>query len=481
MLNNIRNFSKTIFAKFLLVIIIVPFVFWGMGGVFSSGNSNNIAKINNQNISTQNFIDFLNLLKIDNSYIKKNIDKNVLEEFLSQLISQKMLAFEIKNLNLKYTDQMLNKKIRMNKNFEGDDKKFSRIKYEKFLLTSNTSAPEFEFKLRENELKKNLFAYTSGGLKSPFFLINNTYKDQTKKININFINLEKIYKKKNQLTNQEIKIFIEENKDMLKEKNINFNYSIINPKNLNGINDYNDLYFKKIDEIENQITKGSTYNEIIKKYELKSNYKENISINEVNKKNDSKEFYEKILENSNKNKINLLDENEYYVLYEITKVNEIIPSLNEKNFKEKISNLLLNKSKFEFNRKLIKEITDKKFSQTNFEKLSKSNLIEIENYQINSIRDSKKFSIESVKFLYSKLKGEFTLISDDKQNIFLVKIVDIIENNISNTDKDFKNYENQANIIIRDQLYGSYDAFLNMKYKVTVNQKTLDRVKNYFK
>ena len=86
MLNNIRNFSKTIFAKFLLVIIIVPFVFWGMGGVFSSGNSNNIAKINNQNISTQNFIDFLNLLKIDNSYIKKNIDKNVLEEFLSQLI-----------------------------------------------------------------------------------------------------------------------------------------------------------------------------------------------------------------------------------------------------------------------------------------------------------------------------------------------------------------------------------------------------------
>ena len=38
MLNNIRNFSKTIFAKILLVIIIIPFVFWGMGGVFNSGN-----------------------------------------------------------------------------------------------------------------------------------------------------------------------------------------------------------------------------------------------------------------------------------------------------------------------------------------------------------------------------------------------------------------------------------------------------------
>ena len=45
MLNNIRNFSKTWFAKILLVIIVIPFVFWGMGGVFSGGNTNIIAKI----------------------------------------------------------------------------------------------------------------------------------------------------------------------------------------------------------------------------------------------------------------------------------------------------------------------------------------------------------------------------------------------------------------------------------------------------
>ena len=50
MLSNIRNFSKTIYAKILLAIIIIPFVFWGMGGIFNSGNSNNIVKINNHNI-----------------------------------------------------------------------------------------------------------------------------------------------------------------------------------------------------------------------------------------------------------------------------------------------------------------------------------------------------------------------------------------------------------------------------------------------
>ena len=43
--------------KYLLVIIIIPFIFWGMGGVFNSGNSNNIAKINNYSISTQDFME----------------------------------------------------------------------------------------------------------------------------------------------------------------------------------------------------------------------------------------------------------------------------------------------------------------------------------------------------------------------------------------------------------------------------------------
>ena len=74
MLNNIRNFSKTIFAKILLVIIIVPFVFWGMGGVFSSGNTNTIVKINNYSISTQDFIDYLNQSKLDQNVIKKNLE-----------------------------------------------------------------------------------------------------------------------------------------------------------------------------------------------------------------------------------------------------------------------------------------------------------------------------------------------------------------------------------------------------------------------
>ena len=59
MLNKIRNFAKTKIAGVFVAILIVPFVLWGMGGVFSSGNTNSVVKINNKNISTQDFMNFI--------------------------------------------------------------------------------------------------------------------------------------------------------------------------------------------------------------------------------------------------------------------------------------------------------------------------------------------------------------------------------------------------------------------------------------
>ena len=46
MIGAFRNFAKTKFAGILVFIMIIPFVFWGMGSMFSSGNTNSIVKIN---------------------------------------------------------------------------------------------------------------------------------------------------------------------------------------------------------------------------------------------------------------------------------------------------------------------------------------------------------------------------------------------------------------------------------------------------
>ena len=73
MISSFRNFAKTKFAGLLVFIMIIPFVFWGMGSMFNSGNTNNIAKINKTNISTQEFID----------YLKKHSLYKVIEEMMT--------------------------------------------------------------------------------------------------------------------------------------------------------------------------------------------------------------------------------------------------------------------------------------------------------------------------------------------------------------------------------------------------------------
>ena len=481
MLNNIRSFSKTWFAKILLVIIVIPFVFWGMGGVFSGGNTNNIAKINNKSISTQDFMDHLNSSRISLETIKENIENNILEEILAELISKKMIQLEEQNLNLIISDKILKKRIKENENFLDENKKFSRIKYEKFLLSSNLTAIDFESKLRSSELKKNLFSYIVGGIKSPIFLSNKTFKEQNKKVSFDYINLENVYKKKDDFTTDEISKYIDENKENLKEKNISFNYSKITPGTLIGIDEYNDLFFQKIDNIENDISNGFTYDDLLRKNNLKSVLQTNFKLNDKNiSEVINKDVLKKIFNKAEENKIELLEENDFYLLYEIKKVEKILPSIESTNFISNVKEIMVNKSKNDFNYDLIKKISQKSFTQKSFEDISASSNSGTENISITSISDTEKFTIDSIKHIYSLPKNSFGLIGDKNKNIYLIKILNISESHISKSSENYKKYTNLTNVKIRDSMYSSYDFHLNNKYKVKINEKTFERVKNYF-
>ena len=184
MIGSFRNFAKSKFAGILVFIMIIPFVFWGMGGMFSGGNTNNIAKINKTNISTQDFIDHINQSNIPQQTIRNNLDKNIIEELLSTLVSTTLLELEVKDFNITISEQTLLKKIKTNKNFQNDSGIFERLKYEKFLLENNQSAPAFELRLRGRELQKNLFDYIGAGTTSPSFLTKKLYVEENKKLEI---------------------------------------------------------------------------------------------------------------------------------------------------------------------------------------------------------------------------------------------------------------------------------------------------------
>ena len=91
MLGKLRNFSKTKLASVLVGIIIIPFVFWGMGGIFQGGNTNNVAKIGNHSVSTQNFLDHINSIGLNPELIKNNLDENIMSELLNDMLAKKFI------------------------------------------------------------------------------------------------------------------------------------------------------------------------------------------------------------------------------------------------------------------------------------------------------------------------------------------------------------------------------------------------------
>ena len=75
----------------------------------------------------------------------------------------------------------------------------------------------------------------------------------------------------------------------------------------------------------------------------------------------------------------------------------------------------------------------------------------------------------------------FTLIVDKEDNIFIAKIVKFEDPEISQDSNIFNAISNEASAENRNGILKSYDYLLNNKYKVIVNEKTLDRIKSYFR
>ena len=473
MINPFKNFTKKKIGGLILIfVIIIAFGFGGFGGGFNTGNQNNIAKINNKNISTQDLMDYLNQSGLSQQAIKENIDKNVIEELLSSLISMTLLDLEIKDLDLVLSEEILIEKLKKNKNFQDENGKFERTLYEKFLLTNSISAAMYEIKLKNNVLQKKLFTYISGGVKSPKFLIDKHIIENNRKLNVDFINLNKFYKKTNEFTNKEIKVFINENSEKLKQDFIDFSYAIITPKNLIGLDEFNQAFFDAIDEIENKISKNIDFKTIIDQLDIQSITKKNY----INLEN--KETTENAIYNSRKDKIEILEDNGTFIFYQIDTINSKLPNLDDDNFIKQIKNLLFQKEKFEFNKNILDKLDKKEFTEVSFNKLANG---KIEKIRLNSPDDISKFEINSIEILYSLPINTFTLISDKKNNIFIAKIISYEDANISQNSDDFKIISNNVSAENRNRLLKSYDYLLNSKYKVIINEKTLDRVKNYFR
>ncbi|MDB3904526.1 SurA N-terminal domain-containing protein [Candidatus Pelagibacter sp.] len=472
-METLKNFGvKKLGGVILIVIIVIAFGFGGFGGGFSTNNQNNIAKINKTNVTTQDFMDYLNQSNISQQAIRENLDKNIIEELLSGLISTTLIDLEVEDFDLSITELTVLKKIKENKNFHDENGAFQRTKYEKFLLSNNMSAPMFEIQLKNRELQKHLFDLIGAGTITPDFLIKKKFEEQNKTLDIEYFAMSSQYKEKNSYTNEDLEQFVKENADQLKRDYIDFKYAILNPKNLIGLEEFNQEFFDEIDAIENKISQGETFESILENI--------NVEIKEVNKfvASSAMESNEDIIYSKKSTKLDLIENGDNFLLYSITDKYELEADLNDEATRDDMIELVYQKGKFDLNRSVLEEIQKKEFDNNKFNEMGANNLKTI---SLNSINDHNTFEENSVKILYSLPINSFTLVSDKDNEIYLVKIINSKDKPYSENDDNYLKFVQNQNTENRKSILASYDQLLNNKYNVQLNQKTIDRVKNYFK
>ena len=489
MLNSFRNFAKSFWAKILLVIIIIPFVFWGMGGVFRGGSQNTVAKVNNNNISTKNFMEHINSLNINPEVIRENIDNSIIEQLLSGLINKNTLSLQSKDLEIVLSDNILSEIIKKDEKFLDKNNQFSRTKYEKFLISNNFNAALYEKNLKNEQTNKLLFNYVSGGTFPPSFLVKNTYDYQNKKLTVQAISLNPLYKKEQDFDETSIKRYIDDNRDNLKEDFISIRFASINPLSLVDSKEFNELFFEKIDEIENLIINDANYEEIVKNYNLnvtavKLINKDGNNENGILQENINQNLINKIFELKFKEvkDINLLEYENEYALVVIDEIKNFIPNITSKKFKEKIIRSLINRDIFEYNTKLMAKIKTNSFAKSDFVQLAKISQIDIKDISINDIRDNNFFSTKSNDQIFKLREKNFTIVDEiEKNQTFLILVKEIQKTNLDKTSDEYDKYYYETVISLKNNIYSSFDHYINQKYKVEINYQTLERLKNYYR
>ncbi len=484
MLTSIGKFSKSFFIKVFVGIIILPFVFWGMGDVFRGGNQNVIASIDSEKISTQEFVEYLRRLNLNEDQIKNLPKTDLIEKILSEYIGKRIMVLEVEKLGITVNDNSLRDIIKNDKLFFKDNK-FSRTEYEKFLIKSGITAPRFEENIAEQEKKRQFLSSLSGGIVIPELLVKKEYRKENQTKSIKYIDLEK-YHSKNKPTKEEKKELYERNKNVFFTEFKSIRYAEIDPLKISGSKEYNEAFFNKLDEIENNILDGQSFEETIKNNNLKSILLKNINANKEyeNKKkidNLSNNLFKKIYNLKSVQVPEIINlENKYY-LAEISKIEKKDRPFVDLEVQEALDAQLNFKNKIESNTSIIKDISMGAIDSEKFEKFASDNQLKIKEYKISNLKQNDIFSEGIIKRIFLTKDGEIDLITNNTlTKSFLVLAINTKHKDLKKDSNDYEQYEAKARLHLINKIYQSHDSNLNEKYKVELNQRTIDRVKNSF-
>ncbi|MCK5717165.1 MAG: SurA N-terminal domain-containing protein [Thiomargarita sp.] len=162
MLQNIRDGAQGWLAWLIVIVICIPFAFWGINEYFNPSPKKIIAEVNGVELSEFDFKQQVRQRKqqissmfqnqsIDLSFMDKEIRKNTLK----QMIEEEVLVQTAIDTNMRISTSFLASSIHTISAFQ-DENVFSQARYEQTLNYQGLTAPAFEWKVRRSLLAEQI-------------------------------------------------------------------------------------------------------------------------------------------------------------------------------------------------------------------------------------------------------------------------------------------------------------------------------------
>ncbi len=224
MLDFLRRRTRSWVIKFLLGMIVVVFILWGVGSSIREPGTESVVRINGESVSQKEFetqyqrlIDFYRgLLKgaLTPETIKNLHLKGVL---LEELIQRHLLLQEARRLGLEVSDQDLMDAIARAPEFQVSGR-FLKERYLQILRSRNLTPGQFEMEQRQQLTVQKLYDMIQDTIRVTESEVRDRYRLEQEKINLYFVRLSaKDFIQQAKVTEDEIKNYYEKNREAFRE------------------------------------------------------------------------------------------------------------------------------------------------------------------------------------------------------------------------------------------------------------------------
>jgi len=230
MLDFMRKNAGSWMIKALLAIIVIVFVFWGVGS-FRSRQANRVALINGEVITAREYQESYNsLVEQLRSRLGNNLDEetlktlNLKKKALDRLIDRKLLVGEANKMKFRVTDEELTRTIGNIKAFQADGI-FSKETYERALSRNHMTPEEFESSVRESLMIERVGSFVTSNVKVSENEALEWFKWKNGSVNVDFVCFDPEKYNNIDPSQEDIKAFFDKKKENYKtEEKVKVNY-----------------------------------------------------------------------------------------------------------------------------------------------------------------------------------------------------------------------------------------------------------------